>query len=223
MNGPSKLGLASSLREHRRKLIEVSLDVVECEACGRSLLRGERATVFVDTDMMRRRVCELCPERAARAGWLPEEAQRFVALEPEVQQRGGLLGRLLRRGGAPPPPVGGAEPIRAARLTVADDVPGVVDRALDVFNASQFPSVVAGIAQSLGRPFVSVLPCPKRGGVVSIVVGWRLAWFRYEVHPELGVQLVGHGDQLGDLAPHERSPNASADAHGCLHGEAVAA
>lgn len=204
------------------RTIEVSLDVIECEACGRSLLRGERAKVFVDTDMMRRTVCELCPERAARAGWLPEDAQRFVATRPE-QDRGGRLRRLLRRGG---PAVG---PIRAARLTAPGDPPwspdeaSVVDRALELFNASDFPGVVAGIAQSLGRPFVSVLPCPKRSEVVSIVVGWRLAWFRYEVAPATGVRLVAQGEQLTDLAPHERSSNAAADEEGCLRGEALAA
>jgi hypothetical protein len=82
------------------RLIVVNLDVVECEACGRSLLVGEHAKVFVDVDMMPRRVCSLCPERAARAGWLPEEAQRFAALPP-AEGRRGLLSRLLRRGAAP--------------------------------------------------------------------------------------------------------------------------
>jgi hypothetical protein len=211
------------IRRPQPRTIEVSLDVIECEACGRSLLRGERSTVFVDTDMMRRRVCDLCPERAARAGWLPEDAQRFVALEPDAEERGGLLSRLRRRAAAAPPAPPGAEPIRAARLSRRAEEPSAVDRALDVFNASEFPGVIAGIARSLGRPTVTVAPRGKRGGVVSIVVAWRLAWFRYEVHPQLGVQLVGHGDRLSDLAPHERSPNAAADADGCLRAEALAA
>jgi hypothetical protein len=77
-------------------MIEVNLDVVECEACGRALLRGEHAKQFLDLDMMPRRVCDLCPDRAARAGWLPEEAQQFAPV-PQQEGRRGLVSRLLRR------------------------------------------------------------------------------------------------------------------------------
>jgi len=195
------------------RTIEVNLDVIECEVCGRSLLRGEHPKVFVDAEMMRRTVCDLCPERAVHGGWLPEDAQRVAAVDRDGSRRG-LLGRFRRRTGEPEP---AAEPVWSP------DEPSVVDRALEIFNASHFPRVVAGIAQSLGRPLVSVLPCPKRGDVVSIVVGWRLAWLRYEVDPDAGVQLVAQGEQLTELPPYERLSNAAADEDGCLHGEALAA
>jgi hypothetical protein len=44
---------------------------VSCDVCGRTLLRGEEADVFL-AGGTRRNVCELCTQRASHEGWIRE-------------------------------------------------------------------------------------------------------------------------------------------------------
>jgi hypothetical protein len=92
-------------------------------------------------------------------------------------------------------------------------------RALDVFNASTHPRRIAGVGRSLGVPMVSVLPSETEGAIVSIVVGWELCWYRYEVDladEAAGVRVTAQGAELSELTPAEQVPNALADEHGRL-------
>jgi hypothetical protein len=92
-------------------------------------------------------------------------------------------------------------------------------RALDVFNASAHPRRVAGVARSLGAPAVTVLPSETEGSIVSIVVGWELCWYRYEVDladEASGVQVTGQGAELTELTAEELTANAAADERGRL-------
>jgi hypothetical protein len=94
-----------------------------------------------------------------------------------------------------------------------------VERALEVFNAGEFPRRVAGVARSLGEPSVAVRPVADSGGLVAIVVAWELCWYRYEV--DLGDELAGarvaeQGTELGQLADEDRMVNAMADERGAL-------
>jgi hypothetical protein len=92
-------------------------------------------------------------------------------------------------------------------------------RALDVFNASPHPRRIVGVARSLGVPMVSVLPSETEGAIVSIVVGWELCWYRYEVDladEAAGVRVIAQGAELSELAPAEQVPNAVADDYGRL-------
>ncbi len=95
-----------------------------------------------------------------------------------------------------------------------------IARALEVFNASQHPRTVAGVARSLGSPIVSARPSATEGSIVSVVVGWELSWYRYEIDlgdEAAGVRVIGQGAELDDLTPEERTPNAAADDAGELH------
>jgi len=92
-------------------------------------------------------------------------------------------------------------------------------RALDVFNSSAHPRRIAGVARSLGQPAVTVLPSPTEGAIVSIVVGWELCWYRYEVDladEAAGVRVSGQGAELTELSAAELEANAAADACGML-------
>jgi hypothetical protein len=92
-------------------------------------------------------------------------------------------------------------------------------RALELFNASEHPRTVAGIARSLGAPLVSVVPLPDGRGRVSLLVGWELCWYRYEVDLARDVDAVGvaeQGDDLSELGAAPPQPNATADEHGEL-------
>ena len=91
-------------------------------------------------------------------------------------------------------------------------------RALDVFNASAHPRRIAGVARSLGQPAVTVLPSETEGSIVSIVVGWELCWYRYEVDladEAAGVRVSGQGAELTELTAAELEANAAADGRGC--------
>ncbi|HUR86620.1 MAG TPA: hypothetical protein VMY78_14855 [Solirubrobacteraceae bacterium] len=92
-------------------------------------------------------------------------------------------------------------------------------RALDVFNTSAHPRRIAGVTRSLGVPAVSVLPSDTEGSIVSIVVGWELCWYRYEVDladEAAGVRVTAQGAELSELSPEEQVANAAADEHGRL-------
>ena len=92
-------------------------------------------------------------------------------------------------------------------------------RALDVFNKSAHPRRIAGVARSLGTPTVAVLPSDVEGAIVTIVVGWELCWYRYEVDladEASGVRVTGQGAELSDLTEPEQVANAAADERGRL-------
>ncbi len=92
-------------------------------------------------------------------------------------------------------------------------------RALDVFNQSAHPRRIAGVARSLGTPIVAVVPSEVEGAIVTIVVGWELCWYRYEVDladEAAGVRVSGQGAELSELSEPEQLANAAADERGRL-------
>ena len=95
-----------------------------------------------------------------------------------------------------------------------------MERALDVFNASDHVRTVGGVARSLGPPAVCVRPLAERPSVVVITVMWELSWYRFEVDLSdegSGVRREGHGAELADLTAEEQVVNAAADERGGLH------
>lgn len=92
-------------------------------------------------------------------------------------------------------------------------------RAVDLFNVSQFPRTVGGVARSLGPPDVCVRPLADRPSVVTITVMWELSWYRFEIDlsdEAGGVRRDAHGTELDELDPAETEPNATADERGAL-------
>jgi hypothetical protein len=91
--------------------------------------------------------------------------------------------------------------------------------AIEAFNRSEHPRTVAGVARSLGLPSVSVRPVPGHPSVVHLVVAWELCWYRYEfdlADEDGGVRLAAQGQELDELSPTEREPNAVGDDQGRL-------
>jgi hypothetical protein len=82
-----------------RKSISTNQDVVACDICGRTLLRGEQADVFLHGGS-RRNVCELCTSRAVHEGWIREGLDAGTGRRG-ADRRGArsLLGSLRRRRG----------------------------------------------------------------------------------------------------------------------------
>jgi hypothetical protein len=113
----------------------------------------------------------------------------------------------------------GVEQAEAQAAVAAEPPSSYVDHALIVFNASEFPRRVAGVARSLGPPAVTVRSAEHLDSVVSIVVAWELCWYRYEVdlsEPGAQAQAIGQGTELGELAREDRLANAAASESGTL-------
>ncbi|HEV3227920.1 MAG TPA: hypothetical protein VGY97_00490 [Solirubrobacteraceae bacterium] len=233
-----------------RKSITTGQGAVTCDVCGRSLLRGEHADVFLSGGS-RRMVCDLCVARAAHEGWIREGVDDSLAVRPRDERRS-LLSRLRLRGegavrevssarrrngvdaagadsaGAPAhpdantsaygPALSNREPRHVRAVPTNADLKTA--RALEVFNASEYPRTVAGVARSLGAPFVVVRPSELSGSIVSILVGWELCWYRYEVDladEASGVRMVAQGEEVTELDAVDQIPNAAADTYGELH------
>jgi hypothetical protein len=230
----------------RSTTISTSVAHSTCDVCGRTLLRGERAEIYVGGGD-RHSVCELCTSRAIHTGWVREGTIPDYDAGARVDRRRSLLGRLRSRRDLPdrvdddyapsfedefdepavapiPPPVRAEPPSRPAPVrsspreprhvrAVPTSIEHKISSAVDLFNSSEHPRTVAGIARSLGIPEAE-LP-----SVVNVVIAWELCWYRYEVDlsdevPSLRVAAQGY--ELDELAPEERRCNAFADERGKL-------
>jgi hypothetical protein len=257
------------------RAIRTSTTQAACDVCGRTLLRGEHAEIYLSGGV-RRSVCELCTSRALHGGWVREgEVPEYDESSARPDRRRSLFGRRRgkrdrERGGreespmddmpapapifeeeAPAPPAPSARPPRraepsspswpapvsAARPSLASKLAGAgreprhvravptsiehkISSAVGLFNDSEHPRTVAGIARSLGLPDVSVHPSDANGSIVNVVVSWELCWYRYEVDLRDEVPTVRAGDrgyELSELSEVELQNNAAADERGRLH------
>jgi len=228
------------------KDIRTAHDAVSCDVCGRTLLRGETSETYL-AGGSRRQVCDLCTARAIHEGWVREDAALERGTRPASgERRRSLLSRLRRprreafgngNGGGrrdddgrrEPAPSRAARPERvplepARELRQVRAVPTSVEQrtaaAIELFNRSEHPRTVAGVARSLGEPVVVVRPLAEHGSTVTIVVSWELCWYRYEVDlsdDAATVRSAGQGYELEELDPVDRvEANAVADEYGVL-------
>jgi hypothetical protein len=207
---------------------------VVCAVCGRTLLRGEHAVAFLAAGE-RREVCELCTARARHQGWIREDAQLEVGTRTRRGERRHLLDRFRTRrsgdAGEPLPPLAlDPEPAPSMEQFPGLDEPRHVhavpssgemkaEQALDLFNGSDHPRTIAGVARSLGGPTVAVRPVDDEPSMVAIVVAWELCWYRYEVDladSDSPVRMAEKGHELSELEPADQVANAAADDVGHL-------
>lgn len=212
-----------------------------CDVCGRRLLRGERSETFI-AGGSRRTVCELCTARAAHEGWLREGLDDIGVRRNGGGRSRSLLGRLrsrrealLARAEEEPEPMAheryershaqrtaareGAAPQPREVHAVPTNAELKLARAVEVYNASEHPRTVAGVARSLGEPFVCVQPSATEGAVVQIIAGWELTWYRFEVdlgNEAAGVRIAEQGSELSELDDADRVANATYEAGGTV-------
>ena len=95
-----------------------------------------------------------------------------------------------------------------------------LQRAVELFNESEFPRRVAGVSRSLGPAEISVRAAEHLESVVLIVVAWELCWYRYEVDLSVeGAQaaVLAQGTELSRTRPGmSASSNAVASDSGLL-------
>jgi hypothetical protein len=207
---------------------------IACDVCGRTLLRGEHAETFL-AGGSRREVCDLCTARAQHEGWIRESGGDELTLRHTRHDgRGRSLRERLR---ARRERAREVQEEAAAAEETADEMPDPphrprhvravptnadlkMQRAVELFNASDHRRTVGGVARSLGAPAVCVRPRTDRPSVVSITVMWELSWYRFEVDlsdEAGGVRRDAQGDELAELTPEEQEANAAADERGGLH------
>jgi hypothetical protein len=214
-----------------------------CDICGRTLLRGEHAETFL-AGGARRQVCDLCTPRAQHEGWIRESGGDELELRHTARDGRGrsFLDRLRARrerarevqdelaatADAPPEEHDAAPPRRPPEAprrprhvrAVPTNADLKMQRALEIFNASDHTRTVGGVARSLGAPGVSVRPRTDRPSVVTITVMWELSWYRFEIDlsdEAGGVRRDAQGDELAELSEEEQAINAAADERGALH------
>src|SRR5215213_10251099 len=162
----------------RTRDIRTNQQDISCDVCGRTLLRGERAEPFL-AGGARRHVCELCTARAQHEGWIRESGADEVGVRASPREGRGrtFLERLRARrerarelevelaaaeeaGMEPAEAVPAASVPRRPRQVraVPTNADLKVERALELFNASDHPRTVGGVARSLGAPAVCARP-----------------------------------------------------------------
>ena len=204
-----------------------------CDVCGRTLLRGEHAEHFL-AGGERKQVCDLCTARAQHEGWIRESgADDLGVRHTRHDGRGRSLRERLRarrerarelhealEGESHADGLGELPREPRHVRAVPTNAEMKMQRALEVFNASDHTRTVGGVARSLGAPAVCVRPRVDRPSVVTITVMWELSWYRFEVDLSdegAGVRREAQGDELDDLPADERAANAAADERGGLH------
>jgi predicted Fe-S protein YdhL (DUF1289 family) len=121
---------------------------------------------------------------------------------------------------APPPPRPRSRPQNPRHVRAVPTTAEVkVERALELFNGSGHQRTVAGLARTLGQPWVSAIPDPAQASAVSVLVAWELSWYRYRV--DLGdeadpVIMLDKGEELDQIDESMRSWNAALDTEGRL-------
>jgi hypothetical protein len=86
-----------------------------------------------------------------------------------------------------------------------------IEGAIDRFNDSEQSVMVAGLARTLGEPWVSVGAGAGSPGEVRITVAWELSWYQWgvdlsdEIRP---VYELGKGGELRELDAPAKQWNA---------------
>jgi hypothetical protein len=219
---------------------------VACDVCHRTMLKGEEAEPYLTPSRERRLVCQLCAPRAQREGWIREAAAPEMPARPQrPPERRGLLRRrrspsrhedevvqLPDQG----PPSGMVERLdddeeqprgllgRSTRPRSPRHVKAVptnaqlkIGRALELFNASEHPRTVAGIARTLGTPNASASTSASSAAEVLLTVAWELSWYQYGVDLSDSREPVrprGQGQELAELPPETQDWNCTVDERG---------
>jgi hypothetical protein len=126
----------------------------------------------------------------------------------------------------PEPAAESAEPPKPKPRPVPDTPERRMRRAVERFNESEHPRVVAGLVRSLGEPRASVRNVAGMPRRVLITVAWELSWYRWEVGLNgegSAIREVDKGSELHELDEAERKWNAKVGDDGQVRLERAAA
>jgi hypothetical protein len=77
-----------------------------------------------------------------------------------------------------------------------------IGRALELFNTSEHPRTVAGLARTLGQPDTGAATSSASAAEVVLTVAWELSWYQFNVDLSDGrdpVRLRAQGHELSEL------------------------
>jgi len=215
-----------------------------CDVCGRTMLKGERPEPYLAPSRERKLVCQLCAQRAQKEGWIRESGDATPVQPPRPSERGHFLRRRRRRApaageglaesqltaGADSEPSTNGAHSRAAGAdassrgrdprhvrAVPTSVELKLERAIQLFNRSEHPKTVAGIARTLGTPCVCASTAEPSPAEVMVTVAWELSWYQYSIDlsdSNAPVREHGRGHELDELPEGAREWNATADEQG---------
>jgi hypothetical protein len=178
------------------------------------------------------------PPRQGERGGLLRRARRRLAAQAERGPQDGALG-------TPGPPPSATEV--AARDGLLDRrAPGrrfgraeghvravptsaqlKIERAVALFNESEHPRTVAGVARTLGEPRVSAATSKHASAEVLVTIAWELSWYQFVVDlaaSDEPVRMEAQGQELDELQEQFTDWNARLAADGSISlGEPVAA
>jgi hypothetical protein len=94
-----------------------------------------------------------------------------------------------------------------------------IGRALELFNASEHPRTVAGLARSLGAPHAGAATSSESAAEVVLTVAWELSWYQFNVDLSDGrdpVRLRAQGQELSELPPDAQDWNCEMSPDGAI-------
>ncbi len=222
---------------------------VACDVCARRLLRGEQPDTFIAAGRRLTVCELCAPRATHEGWKRETDQPDLALAPMRPRRGRGLLYRLRGMApsqGLEADTQARREPLQTPEQSPADDrpfdmfaaspeaseasseaerepapAPGspYLGQALEVFNSSEFPRRIAGVARSLGEPIVHVRSAEHLESVVEIVIAWELCWYRYGVDLSVEQPVAeagGQGTELEELDRDQRTANASATAAGML-------
>jgi hypothetical protein len=92
-----------------------------------------------------------------------------------------------------------------------------IERAIELFNESEHPRTVAGIARTLGSPQVSASTAGLSPAEVLLTIAWEISWYQFVVDlsdSNEPVRTHGQGQELEELPSEAQDWNARAEPDG---------
>jgi hypothetical protein len=168
-----------------------------CAICERTLLLGERPVRFAPNGTDFVDVCPLCQERAAESGWVKEGSPTSPTVADSRRRRRLSLAAIFEPRRAHPEQTVAPQPI----LRRLSEPELAVVEAADIFNSSAYRRTVAGIAKSLGKPRVSIVPLSGVKSELVVTVAWEISWYQYRVSNDSAqpVRLAERGHDPTEL------------------------
>jgi hypothetical protein len=221
---------------------------VACDVCGRTMLKGERTEPYLAPSRERKLVCSLCAPRAQQEGWIRESGSPATPVQPprEPERRRRL--KLGRRPRPPaktpaetvesngqleepvwpddePPPA--PPPRRQPRLgrdprhvrAVPTNAQLKLERAIELFNASEHLRTVTGLSRTLGEPRVSATTSSDSAAEVLLTVAWDISWYQFVVDLSDSrdpVRVESKGQEIDELTEEARAWNGRVEQNGAL-------
>jgi hypothetical protein len=94
-----------------------------------------------------------------------------------------------------------------------------LERAIDLFNASEHLRTVSGLSRTLGQPHVSATTSGDSAAEVLLTVAWDISWYQFVVDlsdSRNPVRVENQGQEIDELSEEARAWNGRVEPNGIL-------